>query len=99
MFQVEVYWWGVFNFHFDRYIFEPIVFDYAGGLNIEGRRILDSLCKAADEPLGRPPGRTRSLLQERISILLQRHVHVCLERRRTVHRREPEILAENFVLA
>ena len=79
--------------------FEPIVFDYAGGLNVEGRRILDSLCKAADEPLGRPPGRTRSLLQERISILLQRHVHVCLERRRTVHRREPEILAENFVLA
>ena len=33
--------------------FEPIVFDHAGGMNEEGKRILDSLCKAVDGPNGR----------------------------------------------
>ena len=33
--------------------FEPIVFDHARGMNEEGQRILDSLCKAVDGPNGR----------------------------------------------
>ena len=78
--------------------FEPIVFDHAGDLKIEGRHILDSLSKVVDEPLGRPPGQTWHLLQERISIFLQRHFHICFERRRTIHCREREKLAENLAL-
>ena len=42
--------------------FEPIVFDHARGMNEEGQRILDSLCKAIDGPNGRQPGRTRYML-------------------------------------
>ena len=37
--------------------FEPIVFDHVGGMNEEGKRILDSLCKAVDGPNRRPAGR------------------------------------------
>ena len=42
--------------------FEPIVFDHAGGMNEEGKRILDSLCKAVDGPNRRQAGRTRYML-------------------------------------
>ena len=42
--------------------FEPIVFDHAGGMNEEGKRILDSLCKAVDGPNRRQAGRTRYIL-------------------------------------
>ena len=42
--------------------FEPIVFDHAGGMNEEGKRILDSLCKAVDGPNRRQTGRTRYIL-------------------------------------
>ena len=39
--------------------FEPIVFDHAGGMNEEDKRILDSLSKAIDGPNGRQAGYTR----------------------------------------
>ena len=42
--------------------FEPIVFDHAGGMNEEGKRIVDSLWKAVDGPNGRQAGRTRYML-------------------------------------
>ena len=42
--------------------FEPIVFDYAGGINEEGKRILDSLYKAVDGPNGRQAVRTRCMI-------------------------------------
>ena len=31
--------------------FELVVFDYAGGVNAEGCRLLDSLCRTMDGPL------------------------------------------------
>ena len=42
--------------------FEPIVFDHAGGMNEEGKRILDSLYKAVDGPNGRQAGHTRYII-------------------------------------
>ena len=52
--------------------FEPVVFDYTGGVNAEGGRLLDSLCRAVDGPLERLSGSTKSRLRERISFALQR---------------------------
>ena len=62
--------------------FESIVFDHAGGMNEEGKRILDSLWKGVDGPSGSQAGRTRYMLQERISIALQRYISHCLMYRR-----------------
>ena len=76
--------------------FEPIVFDHAGGMNEEGKRILDSLCKAVDGPNGRQAGRTRSMLQERISIALQRYINHCLMYRRADSQRNLHSLPLGF---
>ena len=54
--------------------FDPIVLDYAGGL--------DFLRRAVDEPLERPLGTTKLGLRERISFALQRHLHRRIQRRR-----------------
>ena len=62
--------------------FESIVFDYAGGLNVEGTQLMDSLCRAVDGPLERPLGTTKLRLRERISFALQRHLHRYIQRRR-----------------
>ena len=68
--------------------FEPIILDHAGSMNEEGARILDSLNKAVDGPNGRQAGRTRHLLQERISIALQRYINHCLMHRRAGSQRK-----------
>ena len=54
-----------------------------GGMNEEDKRILDSLYKAIDDPNGRQAGRTRCMIQERISIALRRYISHCLIYRRT----------------
>ena len=58
--------------------FEPIIFDHAGDMSEEEARILDSLDKAIDGPIGRPIRRIRLLLRERISIVFQRYASHCL---------------------
>ena len=77
--------------------FEPIVFDHAGGMNEEGKRILDSLCKAVDGPNGRQAGYTRYILQERISIALQRYISHCLMYRRAGSQRNLHSLPLGFI--
>ena len=44
--------------------FEPIIFDHAGGMNEEDKRILNSLYKAIDDPNRRQIGRTRYIIEE-----------------------------------
>ena len=77
--------------------FESIVFDHAGGMNEEDKRILDSLCKAVDDPNRRQIGRTECILQERISIALQRYILHYLRYRRAVSQRNLHSLPLGFI--
>ena len=62
--------------------FESVTLDYVGGINVEGGRLLDSLCRAMNDPLERINGIIKVRLRERISFALQRYLHRCVQRRR-----------------
>ena len=78
--------------------FEPIVFDHAGGMNEEGKRILGSLWKAVEGSNVRQAGCTRYVLQERISIALLRYISHCLMYRRAESQRNLHSLPLRLIL-
>ena len=70
--------------------FEPLVFEHSGGLEPEGDRLLTSLCRAIDDNLHRKTGSTCQILKQRISFVIQKHGHTCLQRARDQNQSPPK---------
>ena len=62
--------------------FEPLIFEHSGDLESEGDRLLTSLCRAIDDNLHRKIGSTCQILKQRISFVIQKYGHICLQRAR-----------------
>ena len=69
---------------------EPLIFEYSGDLEMEGDRLLISLCRAVDDNLRRKTGSTCQILKQRISFVIQNHGHTCLQRARDQHQSPPK---------
>ena len=62
--------------------YEPIVFEVTGGLALEGQHHLQMICEAIDTKQGLQKGRTQRTLRIRISIDLQRGLHLTFQKQR-----------------
>ena len=62
--------------------FEVLLFEYSGDLESEGDRLLISVCRAIDDNLHRKTGSICQILKERISFVIQKYGHICLQRAR-----------------
>ena len=71
--------------------FESLFFEYSGDLEPEGDRLLTLLCRAIDDNLHRKIGSIYQILKERISFVIQKYGHICLQRARDQNQSPPEI--------
>ena len=71
--------------------FESLVFEYSGGLESEGDRLLISFCRVIDDNLHRKIGSICQILKQRISFVIQNYVHTCLQRARDQSQSPPKI--------
>ena len=76
--------------------FESLVFDHSGGLESEGDRLLISLCRAIDDNLFRKTGSTCQILKQRISFVIQKYEHICLQRARDQRQSPPNTHDRSF---